>query len=95
MTETQLTSRFYLITLRRQPVYVGYTNRPIKQRFAEHKREILAELPQDIGWLTPAGFIKKPLKRDPLIDVDWLIWLMMKSNAVAGLVALNAKKLRG
>lgn len=54
------------------------------------------ELPQDIGWLTPAGFIKKPLKRDPLIDVDWLIWLMMKSNAVAGLVALNAKKkLRG
>lgn len=50
------------------------------------------ELPQDIGWLTPAGFIKKPLKRDPLIDVDWLTWLMMKSNAVAGLVALNAKK---
>jgi hypothetical protein len=49
----------------------------------KHKKEILAELPQDIGWLTPAGFIKKPLKRDPLIDLDWLIWLMMKSNAVA------------
>ena len=39
MTETQLTSRFYLITLRGQPVYVGYTNRPIKQRFAEHKHD--------------------------------------------------------
>lgn len=39
MTNTQLVSRFYLITLRGQPVYVGYTNRPIKQRFAEHKRD--------------------------------------------------------
>ena len=39
MTETQLISRFYLITLRGQPVYVGYTNRPIKQRFTEHKHD--------------------------------------------------------
>lgn len=39
MTETQLVSRFYLITLRGQPVYVGYTNRLIKQRFAEHKHD--------------------------------------------------------
>ncbi len=39
MTNTQLVSRFYLITLRGQPVYVGYTNRPIKQRFTEHKHD--------------------------------------------------------
>ena len=47
MTETQLTSRFYLITLRGQPVYVGYTNRPIKQRFAEHKHD------KDFGDIEP------------------------------------------
>jgi hypothetical protein len=31
----QLVSYFYLITLEHKPVYVGYTNRPIKQRIAE------------------------------------------------------------
>lgn len=47
MTETQLTSRFYLITLQGHPVYVGYTNRPIKQRFAEHKHD------KDFGDIEP------------------------------------------
>ena len=47
MTKTQLTSRFYLITLQGQPVYVGYTNRPIKQRFAEHKHD------KDFGDIEP------------------------------------------
>lgn len=47
MTETQLISRFYLITLRGQPVYVGYTNRPIKQRFTEHKHD------KDFGDVNP------------------------------------------
>lgn len=30
-------SRFYLIRGDGKPIYVGFTNRPIKQRFAEHK----------------------------------------------------------
>lgn len=30
-------SRFYLIRGDNKPIYVGFTNRPIKQRFAEHK----------------------------------------------------------
>ena len=47
MTNTQLVSRFYLITLRGQPVYVGYTNRPIKQRFTEHKHD------KDFGDIEP------------------------------------------
>lgn len=65
--------------------WVGHFNYLVTTNaFAEkYKAEILDALPHGIGWLTPAGFIKKPLKRDPLIDVDWLIWLMMKSNAVA------------
>lgn len=32
-------SRFYLIRGDTVPIYVGYTNRPIKQRFAEHKKD--------------------------------------------------------
>lgn len=43
----QLVSYFYLITLEHKPVYVGYTNRPIKQRFAEHKRD------KDFGDIEP------------------------------------------
>ena len=32
-------SRFYLIRGDNVPIYVGFTNRPIKQRFAEHKAD--------------------------------------------------------
>ena len=32
-------SRFYLIRGDTAPIYVGYTNRPIRQRFAEHKKD--------------------------------------------------------
>lgn len=32
-------SKFYLIRGDGEPIYVGFTNRPIKQRFAEHKAD--------------------------------------------------------
>lgn len=35
----KIVSNFYLIRLDGKPVYVGYTNRTIKQRFSEHKRD--------------------------------------------------------
>lgn len=35
----KIISNFYLIRLDGEPIYVGYTNRPIKQRFTEHKRD--------------------------------------------------------
>lgn len=34
----KIVSNFYLIRLDGEPVYVGYTNRPINTRFSEHKR---------------------------------------------------------
>lgn len=34
----KIVSNFYLIRLEGTPVYVGYTNRPIKTRLSEHKR---------------------------------------------------------
>ena len=64
MTETQLTSRFYLITLRGQPVYVGYTNRPIKQRFAEHKHD------KDFGDIEPEIKLLDTLSFDFSWDID-------------------------
>ena len=35
----KIVSRFYLIKLDGSPVYVGYTNRPIKDRFREHLKD--------------------------------------------------------
>ena len=64
MTETQLVSRFYLITLRGQPVYVGYTNRPIKQRFAEHKQD------KDFGDVEPEVQLLDTLSFDFSWDMD-------------------------
>lgn len=43
----KIISRFYVITLNKKPVYVGYTNRPIEQRFNEHKRD------KDFGKIQP------------------------------------------
>ena len=34
----KIKSRFYIIYGDDVPIYVGYTNRTVKQRFAEHKR---------------------------------------------------------
>ena len=64
MTETQLISRFYLITLRGQPVYVGYTNRPIKQRFTEHKHD------KDFGDVEPEINLLDTLSFDFSWDID-------------------------
>lgn len=64
MTDTQLLSRFYLITLRGQPVYVGYTNRPIKQRFAEHKHD------KDFGDIEPEVQLLDTLSFDFSWDID-------------------------
>jgi len=35
----KITSRFYVIYGDYEPIYVGYTNRPVKQRFKEHKED--------------------------------------------------------
>lgn len=35
----KITSRFYVIYGDCEPIYVGYTNRTVKQRFIEHKRD--------------------------------------------------------
>ena len=41
----KIVSRFYLITLDNKNIYVGYTNRPIKERFREHVKD--KELPKE------------------------------------------------
>ena len=41
----KIVSRFYLITLADKNIYVGYTNRPIKERFREHVKD--KELPKE------------------------------------------------
>ena len=41
----KIISRFYLITLDNKNIYVGYTNRPIKERFREHVKD--KELPKE------------------------------------------------
>lgn len=41
----KIVSRFYLITLSGDNIYVGYTNRPIKERFREHVKD--KELPKE------------------------------------------------
>ncbi len=57
----KIVSNFYLISLDGEPVYVGYTNRPIKTRFSEHKKdkdfgdveptvESLGKLEYDFTW---------------------------------------------
>lgn len=43
----KIVSNFYLIRLDGEPVYVGYTNRTIKQRFSEHKHD------KDFGDIDP------------------------------------------
>lgn len=43
----KIVSNFYLIRLDGEPVYVGYTNRTVKQRFSEHKRD------KDFGYIEP------------------------------------------
>lgn len=35
----KITSRFYVIYGDGLPIYVGYTNRTVKQRFREHKED--------------------------------------------------------
>lgn len=44
---SKIVSNFYLIRLDGEPVYVGYTNRPIKTRFREHLRD------KDFGDIEP------------------------------------------
>lgn len=57
----KIVSNYYLIRLDGEPVYVGYTNRPIEKRFSEHKHdkdfgdvnstvEKLDELSYDFTW---------------------------------------------
>ena len=45
IVKNKIVSRFYLITLDNKNIYVGYTNRPIKERFREHVKD--KELPKE------------------------------------------------
>ena len=45
IVKDKIVSRFYLITLAGDNIYVGYTNRPIKERFREHVKD--KELPKE------------------------------------------------
>ena len=45
IVKDKIVSRFYLITLDNKNIYVGYTNRPIKERFREHVKD--KELPKE------------------------------------------------
>ena len=45
IVKDKIVSRFYLITLDNKNIYVGYTNRPIKERFREHIKD--KELPKE------------------------------------------------
>ena len=45
IVKDKIVSRFYLITLDNKNIYVGYTNRQIKERFREHVKD--KELPKE------------------------------------------------
>jgi hypothetical protein len=44
--------------------------------------EIIAELPPEVGWITPEGIVKRPKRVAAKIDTNWLVWLMMRRNAM-------------
>lgn len=60
----KIVSRFYLIRLSGEPVYVGYTNRTIKQRFSEHKHD------KDFGDIEPTVESLGKLEYDFTWDMD-------------------------
>lgn len=60
----KIVSNFYLIRLDGEPVYVGYTNRTIKQRFSEHKKD------KDFGDIEPSVESLGNLKYDFTWDME-------------------------
>jgi hypothetical protein len=63
--------------------WVGHYNYLVTpDELVRYKDEILAELPAGIGWVTPTQTVKRPAKRELGIDLDWLVWLMMRRNAM-------------
>ncbi|MGL5746407.1 MAG: hypothetical protein ACRCXR_00355, partial [Weissella cibaria] len=48
----------------------------------KHRDEILAALPDGVGWLTPTQTVRRPKRHDLQIDETWLVWLMMRRNAM-------------
>ena len=75
----KIVSRFYLITLADDNIYVGYTNRPIKERFREHVKD--KELPKE-------ALIKQIDK----LEFDFT-WDMVQVNENAKLVSKRENEL--
>ena len=75
----KIVSRFYLITLDNKNIYVGYTNRPIKERFREHVKD--KELPKE-------ALIKQIDK----LEFDFT-WDMVQVNENAKLVSKRENEL--
>lgn len=75
----KIISRFYLITIDNKPVYVGYTNRTIKQRFREHIKE--KDLPEGTE-----------IKQIDKLEFDFT-WDINKVNDNANLVSKRENEL--
>ena len=77
--EGKIVSRFYLITLAGDNIYVGYTNRPIKERFREHVKD--KELPKEAT-----------VKQIDKLEFDFT-WDMVQVNENAKLVSKRENEL--
>ena len=75
----KIVSRFYLITLDNKNIYVGYTNRPIKERFREHVKD--KELPKEAT-----------VKQIDKLEFDFT-WDMVQVNENAKLVSKRENEL--
>lgn len=75
----KIISRFYLITIDNKPVYVGYTNRTVKQRFREHIKE--KDLPEEVE-----------VKQIDKLEFDFT-WDIDKVNDNANLVSKRENEL--
>ena len=75
----KIISRFYLITIDNKPVYVGYTNRTVKQRFREHIKE--KDLPEEAE-----------VKQIDKLEFDFT-WDINKVNDNANLVSKRESEL--
>lgn len=64
MHSKKIISRFYLITLNKNPVYIGYTNRTLKQRFYEHRQS------KDFGNIEPQIKLIDQLEYDFTWDLN-------------------------
>ena len=89
--DTQRTVRAYEIKVSIQDFrtqamksWVGHYNYLVTtdELVDKHRDEILSALPDGIGWLTPTQTVRRPKRHALQIDEMWLVWLMMRRNAM-------------